>query len=31
MEHLLNIVVRAIFVENLALVFLLGMCTYIAV
>jgi Na+-transporting NADH:ubiquinone oxidoreductase subunit E len=31
MEHLLNIVLRAIFVENLALVFLLGMCTYIAV
>ena len=31
MEHLLNIVLRAVFVENLALVFLLGMCTYIAV
>jgi Na+-transporting NADH:ubiquinone oxidoreductase subunit E len=31
MESLFNIVVRAMFVENLALVFLLGMCTYIAV
>jgi len=28
---LLNIVLRAMFVENLALAFLLGMCTYIAV
>ena len=31
MEGLLNIVLRAMFLENLALVFLLGMCTYIAV
>lgn len=31
MESLLNIVVRAMLVENLALVFLLGMCTYLAV
>ena len=31
MVDLLNIVLRAMFVENLALAFLLGMCTYIAV
>jgi len=31
MNELLNIVIRAVFVENLALSFLLGMCTYIAV
>ncbi|HSG89069.1 MAG TPA: NADH:ubiquinone reductase (Na(+)-transporting) subunit E [Pseudomonadales bacterium] len=31
LDHLLDIVLRAMFVENLALVFLLGMCTYIAV
>ena len=31
MEHYLNIIIRAIFVENLALGFLLGMCTYLAV
>ncbi len=31
MEAFANIVLRAAFVENLALVFLLGMCTYIAV
>ena len=31
MEALFNIVLRAMFLENLALVFLLGMCTYIAV
>lgn len=31
MTDLLNIVLRAMLVENLALVFLLGMCTYIAV
>jgi Na+-transporting NADH:ubiquinone oxidoreductase subunit E len=30
-ESLFNIVLRAMFLENLALVFLLGMCTYIAV
>jgi Na+-transporting NADH:ubiquinone oxidoreductase subunit E len=31
MDAFLNIVLRAMFLENLALVFLLGMCTYIAV
>ena len=31
MDHLVNVALRAVFVENLALVFLLGMCTYIAV
>ena len=31
MEALANIALRAAFVENLALVFLLGLCTYIAV
>lgn len=31
MESLLNIVLRAMFIENLALSFLLGMCTYLAV
>lgn len=31
MSELANIVLRAMLVENLALVFLLGMCTYIAV
>jgi Na+-transporting NADH:ubiquinone oxidoreductase subunit E len=31
MEHHLNIVLRAMFIENLALTFLLGMCTYLAV
>ena len=31
MESLFNIILRAMFLENLALVFLLGMCTYIAV
>jgi len=31
MTEFLNIVLRAMLVENLALVFLLGMCTYIAV
>lgn len=31
MTELVNIVLRAMLVENLALVFLLGMCTYIAV
>ena len=30
-ETFLNIVLRAMFVENLALAFLLGMCTYLAV
>ena len=31
MEGIFNIILRAMFVENLALSFLLGMCTYIAV
>lgn len=31
MSELVNIILRAMFVENLALAFLLGMCTYIAV
>jgi Na+-transporting NADH:ubiquinone oxidoreductase subunit E len=31
MEHYLNIVLRAMFIENLALTFLLGLCTYLAV
>lgn len=30
-EHYLNIIVKAIFIENLALSFFLGMCTFIAV
>ena len=30
-EHYLSILVRSIFVENLALAFFLGMCTYLAV
>ena len=31
MEHLLALFVRAIFVENMALAFFLGMCTFIAI
>ncbi|MGD2167995.1 MAG: NADH:ubiquinone reductase (Na(+)-transporting) subunit E [Gammaproteobacteria bacterium] len=31
MDNLINIVLRALLIENLALSFLLGMCTYIAV
>ncbi|WP_319777179.1 NADH:ubiquinone reductase (Na(+)-transporting) subunit E [Maridesulfovibrio sp.] len=31
MEHLLNIFVKSIFIENMALAFFLGMCTYLAV
>ncbi|MCH2211834.1 MAG: NADH:ubiquinone reductase (Na(+)-transporting) subunit E [Fuerstiella sp.] len=31
MEHYLSIVVKAIFIENLALAFFLGMCTFLAV
>jgi len=31
MEGYLNLILRAVFVENLALSFLLGMCTYLAV
>jgi Na+-transporting NADH:ubiquinone oxidoreductase subunit E len=31
MEGYLNLILKAVFVENLALAFLLGMCTYLAV
>lgn len=31
MEHYLSIIIKAIFIENLALSFFLGMCTYLAV
>jgi len=31
MEHYLGIFVRAVFVENMALAFFLGMCTFIAI
>ena len=31
MEHYLNLFVRSVFVENLALAFFLGMCTYLAI
>ena len=31
MEHYLSLFVRAVFVENLALAFFLGMCTYLAI
>ncbi|MFC3151334.1 NADH:ubiquinone reductase (Na(+)-transporting) subunit E [Litoribrevibacter euphylliae] len=31
MEHYLSLLVRAIFVENMALAFFLGMCTFIAI
>ena len=31
MEHYLSLLVRSIFVENLALSFFLGMCTFLAV
>ena len=31
MEHYLNLAVKAIFVENMALAFFLGMCTFLAV
>ncbi len=31
MEHLLSIFVKAVFVENMALAFFLGMCTFLAV
>jgi len=31
MEHYLSIIVRSIFIENLALAFFLGMCTFLAV
>ena len=31
MEHYLNIAIRSIFIENLALAYFLGMCSYLAV
>ncbi|MGA0838983.1 MAG: NADH:ubiquinone reductase (Na(+)-transporting) subunit E [Pseudomonadales bacterium] len=31
MEHLLSLMVRAVFIENMALTFFLGMCTFIAI
>ncbi|MGB1062552.1 MAG: Rnf-Nqr domain containing protein, partial [Ketobacter sp.] len=31
LEHYLSLLVKAIFVENMALAFFLGMCTFIAV
>lgn len=31
MEHLLSLFVRAVFIENMALSFFLGMCTFIAI
>ena len=31
MEHYLSLFVRAIFIENMALAFFLGMCTFLAV
>lgn len=31
MEHYLNLMIQAIFIENMALAFFLGMCTFIAI
>jgi Na+-transporting NADH:ubiquinone oxidoreductase subunit E len=31
MEHYLSLFVRSIFIENMALAFFLGMCTFIAI
>ncbi len=31
MEHFISLFVKAIFIENMALAFFLGMCTFIAV
>jgi Na+-transporting NADH:ubiquinone oxidoreductase subunit E len=31
MEHYLNLAIKAIFIENLALAFFLGMCTFLAI
>ena len=31
MEHYLSLFIRSVFVENMALAFLLGMCTFLAV
>ena len=31
MEHYISLFVRAVFIENMALAFFLGMCTFLAV
>ena len=31
MEHYISLFVRAVFIENMALAFFLGMCTFIAI
>ncbi|HEY8569408.1 MULTISPECIES: NADH:ubiquinone reductase (Na(+)-transporting) subunit E [Microbulbifer] len=31
MEHIISLIIRAVFVENMALAFFLGMCTFLAV
>ena len=31
LEHYISLFVKAVFVENMALAFFLGMCTYLAV
>ena len=31
MEHYISLLVKAIFIENIALMFFLGMCTFLAV
>ena len=31
MEHYLGLFIRAVFIENMALAFFLGMCTFLAV
>ena len=31
MEHYVNLLIRAVFIENMALAFFLGMCTFLAV
>ena len=31
MEHYLDLILKAVFIENLALAFFLGMCTFLAV
>ena len=31
MEHYLSLLIRSIFIENMALAFFLGMCTFLAV
>ena len=31
MEHLLSLFIRSLFIENMALSFFLGMCTFLAI